>query len=286
MTEEAAVRYRDLDLWPPREVLEALYEGQLRALAAVHRALPHLEGAAREAAERLKGGGSLAYAGAGTSGRLAAMDGVELWPTFGFSRVRFLLAGGEAGLTRAVEEAEDREEEGFRLGQGLEAEDVLVAVAASGRTPFTLGALRGAKARGALTVALANNPGAPLLQEAHHPVLLDTGPEVIAGSTRLGAGTAQKAALNLFSTLVMVLLGRTYGNLMARMRVENAKLRARGAAMVRAMVGLGEEEAKALLARYPEPALAALAALGKTGEEAERLLEARGVRGALEEARR
>lgn len=286
MTEDVAKRYRDLDLWPPREVLEALYEGQLRALSALKAALPALEGAALAAAERLRAGGHLVYAGAGTSGRLAVLDGVELWPTFGFSRVRFLLAGGEGAFLKAVEGAEDHLEEGLAQGRALAPEDVLVAVAASGATPFTLGALRGAKEAGALTVALANVPGTPLLEEAHHPVLLDTGPEVVAGSTRLGAGTAQKAALNLFSTLVMVLLGRVYGNRMARMRAGNAKLTRRGAAMVEEMAGVGEEEALRLLRAHPEPALAALVALGLSPERAEALLEERGVRGALREVGR
>ncbi|GLV48824.1 N-acetylmuramic acid 6-phosphate etherase [Thermus sp. LT1-2-5] len=283
MTEGVARRYQDLDLWPAEEVLEALYEGQLRALAALKGALPALKGAALEAAERLRAGGTLVYTGAGTSGRLAVMDGVELWPTFGFGRVRFLLAGGEKALWEAVEGAEDDLEGGLALGRGLGPQDVLVAVAASGTTPFTLGALRGAKGQGALTVALANNPGTPLLQEADHPVLLDTGPEVVAGSTRLGAGTAQKAALNLFSTLTMVLLGRVYGNRMARMRVQNAKLRARAAALAEEAFGLPREAAEGLLLRYPEPAWAALVYRGLGPEEALALLEAKGVRGALAE---
>lgn len=286
MTEDVARRYQDLDLWPPEEVLMALLEAQLRAVAALWPALPALKKAAVEAAGRLRQGGHLVYAGAGTSGRLAVLDGVELWPTFGFSRVRYLLAGGEKALLEAVEGAEDDLEGGLALGRSLGERDVLLAVAASGRTPFTLGVLRGAKERGALTVALANNPGTPLLQEADHPVLLETGPEPIAGSTRLGAGTAQKAALNLFSTLVMVLLGRVYGNRMARMRVQNAKLRARGAALVQELSGVSQEEALVLLEAYPEPALAALVALGLEPGEALALLEAKGVRGALAEVGR
>jgi N-acetylmuramic acid 6-phosphate etherase len=285
MTEGVSRRYRDLDLWPPGEVLEALLEAQLRALSALKAALPALERAALEAADRLRKGGHLVYGGAGTSGRMGVLDGVELEPTFGFSRVRFLLAGGKEALWRAVEGAEDRLEEGLALGGSLGEEDVLVAVAASGRTPFTLGLLRGAKARGALTVALANNPGTPLLEEAHHPVLLETGPEVIAGSTRLGAGTAQKAALNLFSTLVMVRLGRVYGNRMARMRVQNEKLLQRGAGMVEEMAGVDRAQALALLRSFPDPAVAALVALGVPSEKAEALLEEKGVRGALEEVR-
>lgn len=140
MTEAEARRYRDLDFWPPEEVLEALYEGQLRALSALKAALPALKEAALEAARRLGEGGHLVYAGAGTSGRLAVLDGVELLPTFGFSRVRFLLAGGEEAFLRAEEGAEDDVEAGLRAGRALGPGDVLVAVAASGRTPYTLGA--------------------------------------------------------------------------------------------------------------------------------------------------
>lgn len=286
MTEGVAQRYRDLDLWPAGEVLEALYEAQLRAVAALKEALPALEKAAGAAVEHLRAGGYLAYAGAGTSGRLAVLDGVELLPTFGFSRVRFLLAGGERAFSEAVEGAEDDLEGGLTLGRSVAPQDVLLAVAASGQTPFTLGVLRGAKEQGALTVALANNPGTPLLLEADHPILLNTGPEPIAGSTRLGAGTAQKVALNLFSTLVMVRLGRVYGNRMARMRVQNAKLRTRAAEMVKEMAGVSGEEAKRLLEVYRDPALAALVALGLGAEEALALLEEKGVRGALVEVRR
>jgi N-acetylmuramic acid 6-phosphate etherase len=213
------------------------------------------------------------------------LDGVELWPTFGFARVRFFLAGGLSALHEAQEGAEDRYEEGLAQGGELGPLDVLVAVAASGQTPYTLGVLRGAKAQGALTVALANNPGAPLLLEAHHPVLLDTGPEPIAGSTRLGAGTAQKAALNLFSTALMVRLGRVYGNRMLRMRATNRKLKERGARMLKELFGLGEEEALAFLERSEDPALALLHALGVEEERARALLE-KGVRAALKEVGR
>jgi N-acetylmuramic acid 6-phosphate etherase len=285
VTEVAAKRYQDLDLWPLEEVLEALYEAQLRALSALKRTLPALKEAVLAAALRLEKGGVLAYAGAGTSGRLAVLDGVELWPTFGFARVRFFLAGGLSALHEAQEGAEDRYEEGLAQGGELGPLDVLVAVAASGQTPYTLGVLRGAKAQGALTVALANNPGAPLLLEAHHPVLLDTGPEPIAGSTRLGAGTAQKAALNLFSTALMVRLGRVYGNRMLRMRATNRKLKERGARMLKELFGLGEEEALAFLERSEDPALALLLALGVEEERARALLE-KGVRAALKEVGR
>jgi len=286
-TEEQSPRYRGLDAWPPREILEALIERQFSALAAVHRALPAIEKAALAAEERLRNGGRLAYAGAGTSGRLALLDAVELFPTFGFPKEKTLvfLAGGERAAFEAVEEAEDDEQAGFEAGSGLKAGDVLVAVSASGRTPFALGALRGAKEAGALTVALANNPGSPLLAEADHPVLLETGPEVIAGSTRLAAGTAQKVALNLFSTLVMTRLGRVYDNLMVGVVPTNEKLRRRAARIVAQIAGTDEESAKrALEAAGYEVPLAVLVAQGASPEEARRKLSAAG--GRLREAMR
>lgn len=283
MTEAVARRYRDLDLWPLEEVLEALWEAQLRALSALKPALPHLQVAVQEAAERLEVGGRLAYAGAGTSARLAAMDAAELPPTFGWpqDRLRVFVAGGKEALWESREGAEDDLEGGVALGETLEPGDVLVAVSASGRTPFALGVLQGAKAKGAWTIALANNPGAPLLQEACRPILLDTGPEVVAGSTRLGAGTAQKAALNLFSTALMVRLGRVYGNLMVEMELGNEKLFRRGVALLQAMGLSGDLEGA--LRRAGRVSLAALLLQGVPLEEARRRLH-QGLRRALENA--
>ncbi len=284
-TEAQSPRYRDLDAWPDEEVLEALLERQFVAVAAVRPALPALAEAARAAAERLAAGGTLAYAGAGTAGRLAVLDAVELPPTFGWpeARLRLLLAGGEAAMTHAVEAAEDDAAAGARAGASLKGGDVLVAVSASGRTPYTLAATRAAKARGALTVGLANNPDAPLLRAARYPVLLDTGPEAIAGSTRLAAGTAQKVALNLFSTLVMVRLGRVYGNRMVAVRATNEKLRRRARALVAGIAGVDEGAAEAALeAAGFEVPLAVLLARGLGPDEARARLEAAG--GNLREA--
>ncbi len=186
-TESASPRYKDLDTWKPGEILEALLERQLAAVAAVRAVRGEIEAAALAAARRLLRGGRLAYAGAGTSGRLAVQDGTELPPTYGWPRERllYLLAGGEKALLASVEGAEDDEEAGRRAAAALGAEDVLVGVAASGRTPYTVAAIREARSRGALTVAIANNPGAPLLHAAEHTICLDTGPEVVAGSTRM-----------------------------------------------------------------------------------------------------
>jgi N-acetylmuramic acid 6-phosphate etherase len=192
--------------------------------------------------ERLKGGsGRLVYAGAGTSGRLAVQDGAELTPTFSWpsDRLVLLIAGGDEALLQAVEGAEDEVERGgervreHRVGP----DDVLIAVAASGTTPFTLACLREAKRLGALAIGVANNRETPLLKEADHGVWLDTGPEAIAGSTRLKAGTAQKITLNLLSSLLMIRLGRVYDGLMVDVQPTNRKLVRRSENMLMQLTG-------------------------------------------------
>src|SRR5436190_7169288 len=227
-TEHPSPRFTDIDLWEPSDVLEAMIGGQFAAVAAVRTAFPEIERAGRGIEDRLRGSGRLVYAGAGTSGRLAVQDGAELMPTFSWPRERLLLllAGGDEAMTQAVEGAEDDIGRAAELiGQhGIGAADVLIAVAASGTTPFTLTCLREARRRGALTVGIANNPDTPLLAEADRPILLATGPEPIAGSTRMNAGTAQRITLNLLSTLVMIRLGRIYRGMMVEVQASNAKL--------------------------------------------------------------
>src|SRR6516164_3011268 len=178
-TERHSPRYTAIDLWSPADILDAMIEGQFSAVAAVRAARPALEEAVLAMEPRMREGGRLVYAGAGTSGRLAVQDGAELMPTFSWPQDRLLLliAGGR---------------------------DVLIAVAASGTTPFTLACLQEAKQRGALTVGIANNRNTPILENAEHPIWLDTGPEPIAGSTRMKASTAQRIALNVLSSLVMI----------------------------------------------------------------------------------
>lgn len=239
----------DLDAWPIERSLDAIVRGQEDAIAAVRAALPALTRAARGLEERLARGGRLAYAGAGTSGRLALQDAAELPPTFGFERTVVLLAGGAAAGETAREGAEDDVGEAVRAvdGAALGPNDALIGVAASGGTPYTRAAVRRARERGAFTVGIANNPGAPLLRDAEVGVLLDTGPEVLAGSTRMAAGTAQKAALNALSTAALVRLGGAYLNLMVGMRPVNDKLRARAVRIVREATGADEAEARAAL---------------------------------------
>jgi N-acetylmuramic acid 6-phosphate etherase len=230
-----------------------MVEGQFAAVAAVHAARPALERAALAIEERLREGGRLVYAGAGTSGRLAVQDGAELIPTFSWAedRLLMLMAGGDDALLRAVEGAEDTAEEAAALvyRHRVGDKDALIAVAASGTTPFTLACLREASARGALTVGIANNPDTPLLNEADYPICLDTGAEPIAGSTRMKAGTAQRIALNLLSSLVMIRLGRVYRGLMVDLKAVNKKLIRRSEKILLELSGRSREEVQEALRR-------------------------------------
>ncbi|HYZ21215.1 MAG TPA: N-acetylmuramic acid 6-phosphate etherase [Rhodopila sp.] len=287
-TEKAQHRYRQAETWPAEEALAAMLDNQFGAFVAVRLAIPALSAAVSAAAERLRGAGRLVYCGAGTSGRIAVQDGIELRATFGWpaERLAYLIAGGEAALTRSIEGAEDdadaaaREAAALHLGPA----DVLVAAAASGVTRYTRTVQAAAAAAGALTIALANNPGAPLLAEAQHPVLLDTGPEFLAGSTRMTAGTAQKIALNLFSTRLMTELGRVYRGYMVDMVPSNAKLVERARRMVAAIAGVSDAAAAAALERAGGSVKIAVLLLdGLSRADAEARLEAAG--GRLDRAR-
>lgn len=277
-TEGFASRYRGLDAWDNIEILETILEAQFLGLAAIKPVVPALSAAAGAIADRLRQpAGRLGYAGAGTSARLAVIDGTELTPTFGWppERLCFLIAGGLAALTHSIEGAEDDEAAGAAAAtsEGLGPDDVLIAVAASGRTPYTLGACRTARAAGALTIGLAHNPGSALLEAAEHPVLIDTGPEAISGSTRLKAGTAQKAVLNMLSTLVMVRLGKVYDGLMVDVTPTNEKLRRRARRMVCEITQVDQDAAEtALDAAAGNVKLATLLALGLPADTASTLL--------------
>jgi N-acetylmuramic acid 6-phosphate etherase len=247
LTEHISPRFVDLDSWSTSDMIEAMYDGQLTACAAVRPALPAINAAVDDAVLALKRGGRLVYVGAGTSGRIAVQDGAELRPTYDWpsDRIVFVMAGGTEAVLQSVEGAEDDEEKGAEAIAGAEInqDDVVIAVAASGTTPFTMGALRSAGARGALTIAVANNRGAPLFELARHRILIETGTEVLAGSTRMQAGTAQKIVLNLFSTAAMVRLGRVYRGLMVSMRASNVKLLRRAEVIVSQIVGCAENDA-------------------------------------------
>jgi N-acetylmuramic acid 6-phosphate etherase len=252
-TENISPRYADLDAWPTAEAVEAMYEAQLAAVAAVRPVLPMIARAADEAAAKLQKTGRLVYVGAGTSGRVAVQDGAELSPTFDWptDRVVFLIAGGSRALTRSIEGAEDDERAGVdQINEAaVTANDVAIGLAASGTTPFTVAALKRAAQRGAVTVGIANNAGAPLLGVVKHPMLIETGGEAIAGSTRMKAGTAQKVVLNLLSTSIMIQLGRVYRGMMINMHTTNAKLRHRAETMVTLITGCSETDAVRALAR-------------------------------------
>jgi N-acetylmuramic acid 6-phosphate etherase len=222
-------------------------------VAAVRAARSALLQAAVAAAERLRKGGRLVYVGAGTSGRLAVQDGAELVPTFSWPQERLLLliAGGRNALLRSVEGAEDAVDQAARLAQqhDIGGDDVVIAVAASGTTPFTVSCLNEAKRRGALTIGVANNRDTPILKEADYAIWLDTGAEPIAGSTRMKAGTAQRITLNVFSSLVMILLGRVYDGLMVDLQAVNQKLVRRSEAILTRLTGRSGEEAREALRR-------------------------------------
>lgn len=235
-TEATSPRHTDLETWPAADLVAAITESQFTAIAAVQAAGPAITRAVTAAADRLARGGRLIYLGAGTSGRLAMLDAAELAPTFGWppDRALALIAGGAGALATAIEGAEDdgRAAETALATCVCGPGDVVVGLAASGTTPFTLAGLHAARTLGALTIGIANNPDTPLIAAADIGIPLDTGPELIAGSTRMKAGTAQKVALTTFSTALMVQLGFVYQGRMVEMRPTNAKLHHRAIKMV------------------------------------------------------
>ena len=251
-TEEPHPDHPALDRYDTAALVDALIADQAQAAIAVRAAGAQIAQAVDAAVPRLRAGGRIVYVGAGTSGRLGVLDSVELHPTFSWPRDRApaLLAGGERAMFVAVEGAEDNRAQGAADLRALQptAQDVVLLLAASGATPYALGAADAARAAGALTVGFVNNPGAPLAAACDIGVLLDTGPELISGSTRLKAGTAQKIALNSFSSSVMVRLNKVYGNLMVDLLATNAKLVQRALRLTVRATGADEAIAQAALA--------------------------------------
>ncbi|HZP18750.1 MAG TPA: N-acetylmuramic acid 6-phosphate etherase [Bauldia sp.] len=278
-TESINPRYAGLDTWSDEAILAAFAEGQERAAGAVRSAIPELSRAATAIVGRLGDRGRLIYVGAGSSGLIAALDGMELAGTFGWpeSRTLFVMANGHTiapGLPGGSEDDAERGRAEMDL-HAPSAPDCVIAVTASGSTPFTLSATAAAKAAGALTVGIANNRDAPLLQRVDVPVFLDSGPEIIVGSTRMGAGTAQKAALGLLSSLVMIRLGHIYDGLMVNLRVDNQKLRQRAVATLVHITGAPADAADAALHQSNGSVKnAALILKGIAASEAGRLLAA------------
>jgi N-acetylmuramic acid 6-phosphate etherase len=281
-TEAPSVRHAALDTYSTEALVEALLQDQARAAEAVMAASRAVATAVERALPRMLAGGRLIYVGAGTSGRLGAIDGVELNPTFSWPPERALsvLAGGQRAMLHAIEGAEDDADQGAADLRAVRptADDVVILVAASGATPFVLGALAVARDAGALTIGMGNNVGAPVAAQADVGIILDTGPEVISGSTRLKAGTAQKIALNTFSSALMVRLNKVYGNLMVDLRATNAKLVRRAVALTMHATGCDETGATQALdacGYHVKTAVVAIAAHLST-EEARARLDAYG----------
>ncbi len=286
-TENVSERFADIDRWSTRDAVSAMFEAQFSAVAAIGPELASIAEAAEETARRLLAGGRLIYAGAGTSGRIAVQDGVELGPTFGWpaGQVAYALAGGESALLKSVELAEDDTGAAARDLNALAVSenDVLIGVSASGSTPYTLVAVETANEAGALTIGIANNRPSRLLDQARIGICAETGSEVIAGSTRMKAGTSQKIILNLLSTAAMIRCGRVYQGLMVDMTVSNRKLQARAGAMIGRLAGVDKAAAEnALKAAEGNIKLAVLCALGLDARKAVELLARHG--GALREA--
>ncbi|MEU8378449.1 N-acetylmuramic acid 6-phosphate etherase [Streptosporangium sp. NPDC048865] len=250
-TEQSDPRYSRIDRLPTDQVARLMNAADTAVPAAVAEAIPEISAAVDAVVARMRAGGRLFYVGAGTSGRLAVLDASECPPTFGTDPelVQGVIAGGVPALTRSVEGAEDDRAGGAAAlaERGVGELDAVVGVSASGRAPFVLGALAEASRRGALTVALSCNAATPLSAAAAHPIEVIVGPEVVTGSTRLKAGTAQKLVLNMISTITMVKLGRTYGNTMIEVSAMNSKLADRAARMVSDITGAALSAARSAL---------------------------------------
>ncbi|MCL1973380.1 MAG: N-acetylmuramic acid 6-phosphate etherase [Bacteroidetes bacterium] len=249
---EQPSNYNHLDQMSVRELLLGMNQEDQSVPLAVEKCIPQIEKLVEGVVERMKKGGRLFYLGAGTSGRLGILDASEIPPTYGapFDLVIGLIAGGDRAIRRAVEAAEDSLEGGWNDMQPFKVgiEDVVVGIAASGSTPYVIGAVREAKKRGVLTACITCNPDSPLSREVDIPIEAIVGPEFVTGSTRMKSGTAQKLILNMISTSVMIRLGRVKGNKMIDMQLTNAKLVDRGARMIMEEAGIDEYEfAKRLL---------------------------------------
>jgi N-acetylmuramic acid 6-phosphate etherase len=250
-TEKVNPASTEIDRMGPLEIVQVINAEDAKVAQAVKQVLPQIARAIEEIAIRLRRNGRLVYVGAGTSGRLGALDSSECPPTFNIppDMVISCIAGGQQALGKAFEDLEDSWEEGQTdlVSLSISKVDVVIGITASGRTPYARGAIAYARERGALTIGLACNANTPLEQEVEIMIAPVVGPEVITGSTRLKAGTAQKMVLNMLSTGTMILLGKTFGNLMVDVQATNDKLQQRALAIVRHATGLDEDAARTLL---------------------------------------
>ncbi|HWZ56639.1 MAG TPA: N-acetylmuramic acid 6-phosphate etherase [Verrucomicrobiae bacterium] len=277
-TEQRNPRTRGLDSKPTTEILRTIHREDAFVARAVHAALPAIARAVHAISATLHRGGRLFYVGAGTSGRLAALDAAEIPPTFGTPPhiVQAVIAGGRRALTHAVEGAEDNRAQGGRdmAKRGPTTKDAVVGIAASGATPYVLGALEFAKRKGAVTIGVTSSPKTPITQLARISIVTRTGPEAITGSTRMKAGTAQKLVLNMLSTATMIRLGRVYDNWMIGVALTNRKLQARGLRILMEASGAGVAESTRALRQSGHNLAAALIMLktGASAKQAKRLL--------------
>jgi N-acetylmuramic acid 6-phosphate etherase len=282
LTEQENPRTRNLSELPAEEIVRLMNEEDARVAGAVGLVLPDVARVVDSVVERMRAGGRLFYVGTGTSGRLGVLDASECPPTFGVAPelVQGIIAGGYEALYRAVEASEDDREAGARDAEarGVNGSDALVGLAASGRTPYTVGAVEYARRAGAFTAAVTCAPGSPITQAAEVSIVPVVGPEAVAGSTRLKAGTAQKMVLNMISTAALTRLGYVKGNRMTNVRPSNTKLRARALRILAAEAGLGDDAAEALMSSAGGDLRVALvmSKTGRGGDESRRALEAAG----------
>lgn len=251
---ETPSRFKNLDKMEVSQILASINREDAKVHKAVKKALPQIEQLVIRIIERMKQGGRVFYLGAGTSGRLGVLDASELPPTFGVpdNMVIGLIAGGDVALRKAVENAEDDPEKAWEELQGynVQALDTVIGIAASGTTPYVIGGVKRAREAGLLTGCITCNPGSKIAQVAEFPIEAIVGPEIVTGSTRLKAGTAQKLILNMITTTIMIKLGRVKGNKMVNMQLTNAKLVVRGTRMLMEELGLEEEQARKLLLEF------------------------------------
>jgi N-acetylmuramic acid 6-phosphate etherase len=280
VTEQENPRSRAIASMPIADAVALINEEDAKVAEAVRRTLPEVTRAIEGIVAQLEKGGRLIHVGTGTSGRLGVLDASECPPTFGVTPdlVQGLIAGGYDACHKAVEASEDDRDAGRRDldGRGVSARDAVVGIAASGRTPYTIGAVEHARSRGAFTVAVTCVPGAAITKVVDVAIVPVVGPEVLAGSTRMKAGTAQKLVLNMLSTMTMIRLGYVTGNRMTNMRARNSKLHARSIRIIRGETGVDEAAAQAALAATGDdlPSAIVVVKTGRTAEEAKAALAA------------
>lgn len=251
-TEQVSQKTKDLDTYQVRDIIEVMNEEDQTVAQSVEQSLPEIEMAIERIVVAMKDGGKLYYIGAGTSGRLGVLDASECPPTFGVDSglVTGLIAGGDAAIRSSIENAEDDKDAGRQdVAERVTSQDAVVGIAASGTTPYVLGGVEAANANGALTVGISCNNDTPLSEAAQFAIELLVGPEILTGSTRLKAGTAQKMVLNMISTTAMIKLGKVYGNLMVNMQATNQKLRERAIGIVRDAANVSDETARVMTDR-------------------------------------